>query len=107
MFQQSDENSDEALKKLQAETLKSIIHRISKELSLLENLQSLLAEKISGGDKINLINETQKFESDLIRCALIRTMGKQSDAAILLGLKKSTLHDKIKRYKINSSNITA
>jgi DNA-binding NtrC family response regulator len=50
---------------------------------------------------ISLRNEVQKFESDLIRAALISTGGNQREAAEILGVKLSTLNMKVKRLKIN------
>lgn len=55
--------------------------------------------------KINLIEEVQRFEKELIRCALLRTGGKQRQAARLLNVKVSTLNMKIKRYGINPSGL--
>ncbi len=49
--------------------------------------------------------EVQRFESDLIRCALIRTGGRQRRAARLLGIKAATLNAKIKRYRIDADAI--
>lgn len=56
-------------------------------------------------NKINLNEEVQRFEKELIRCALVRTGGKQRQAARLLNVKVSTLNMKIKRYGINPSGL--
>lgn len=50
---------------------------------------------------INFNEEVRRFEIDLIERALKETGGHQKNAAQLLGMKHTTLHDKIKRYKIN------
>jgi transcriptional regulator with GAF, ATPase, and Fis domain len=50
--------------------------------------------------KIDLAAEVQRYETDLIRCALVRTGGKQRQAARLLNVKVTTLNAKIKRYGI-------
>jgi len=42
----------------------------------------------------------QKFEEELIRKALAVTRGRQRAAARLLGTKTTTLHNKIRRYKV-------
>lgn len=55
--------------------------------------------------KINLIEEVQRFEIELIRCALLRTGGKQRQAARLLNVKVTTLNAKIKRYGIDPSGL--
>ena len=49
---------------------------------------------------INLYEEVRRFESDIIRYALMRTGGHQRRAARLLGVKVTTLNAKIKRFKI-------
>lgn len=48
----------------------------------------------------NLNDEVRRFETDLIERALRQTGGNQKKAARLLGVKHTTLHTKIKRYKI-------
>jgi len=54
----------------------------------------------NGNHKLKLYEEVRKFETDLIRAALVRTAGNQSRAARLLGVKHTTLNAKIKRYCI-------
>ncbi|HEV2912479.1 MAG TPA: helix-turn-helix domain-containing protein [Pyrinomonadaceae bacterium] len=51
---------------------------------------------------INLADEVHRFETDLIRGALMQTGGRQRRAARLLGVKVPTLHAKMKRYKIDA-----
>lgn len=73
--------------------------------------QSLLreiaaAEQIADAQRshtIDLQAEVRRFETELIRSALIQTGGRQRQAARLLGTKVSTLNTKIKRYKIEIS----
>ena len=70
-------------------------------LSLLREIAS--AENMSEGqsnDTIDLQAEVRRFETELIRSALIQTGGRQRQAARLLGTKVTTLNTKIKRYKI-------
>jgi DNA-binding NtrC family response regulator len=50
--------------------------------------------------KLDLVEEVRRLEIDLIRCALIRTGGRQRQAARLLNVKPTTLHEKMKRYGI-------
>lgn len=50
---------------------------------------------------INFYQELRQFEIRLIRQALEVTCGRQVDAARLLGLKTTTLNEKIKRYGID------
>src|SRR5205085_2887149 len=49
---------------------------------------------------IDFYAEVSLFEIDLIERALHETGGNQTKAARLLGLKLTTLHDKIRRYKL-------
>ena len=50
---------------------------------------------------IDLFEEVRRFEMKLIRQALEETDGRQVQAARMLGLKMTTLHEKIKRYGID------
>lgn len=74
--------------------------------SLVREIESLRKGKNSAMPaKINLIEEVQRFEKELIRCALVRTGGKQRQAARLLNVKVTTLNAKIKRYGINPTGL--
>lgn len=53
--------------------------------------------------EIDLAKVVESYEADLIRIALIRTSGRQRQAARLLNVKTSTLNGKIKRYGILES----
>jgi DNA-binding NtrC family response regulator len=48
----------------------------------------------------NFYEEVARFEVDLIQRALQQTGGNQAQAARLLGLNQTTLHGKIKHYRI-------
>ena len=48
----------------------------------------------------NLAEEVRRFEANIIRDALLQTGGHQSRAARLLGIKPTTLNEKIKRFEI-------
>ena len=65
-----------------------------------ESLASLQEPQTNG--RLRLQEEVQRFESDLIRQALLRTHGNQRRAAKLLGVKVSTLNCKIKRLGIQT-----
>jgi PAS domain S-box-containing protein len=52
---------------------------------------------------IDFYNEVSRFEIDLIKRALKLSDGKQKQAAALLGMKQTTLHAMIKRYRIDLS----
>lgn len=49
---------------------------------------------------MNVSDEVHRFEAELIRSALAQTGGKLRCAATLLGMKVTTLHSKVKRYKL-------
>jgi len=69
--------------------------------SLLDQLD-YLTEPTASSDGIDssLQAMVRRFETELIRQALLRTGGKQRQAARLLGEKKTTLNAKIIRYGI-------
>jgi transcriptional regulator with GAF, ATPase, and Fis domain len=70
-------------------------------LSLLREIAA--AETIGegeGNNGIDLQAEVRRFETELIRSALMLTSGCQRQAARLLGTKVTTLNTKIKRYGI-------
>ena len=72
-------------------------------LTLLQEVESL-----KGGGPfdeqatVNFAEEVRRFETELIRWALLRTGGHQRRAARLLGMKVTTLNAKIKRYGIHA-----
>jgi transcriptional regulator with PAS, ATPase and Fis domain len=83
----------------------AVVHRIEalKKLTrqLLREVQSLEESRAPyTKSNIRLSEEVQRFEVNLIRCALARTSGNQRRAANLLGIKATTLNSKIKRYNI-------
>jgi DNA-binding NtrC family response regulator len=49
---------------------------------------------------VNVRLEVRRFEAELIRSALTVTGGRQRRAALLLGMKVTTLNAKIRRYEI-------
>ncbi len=55
---------------------------------------------------ISFYDEVSRFEIDLIHRALQQANGKQKDAAKMLGINQTTLHNMIKRYKINLDAIS-
>ena len=69
-------------------------------LHLLTEVESLGGTKPRGYRNLRLHEEVQQFEIDLIRIALDRTGGSQTQAARMLGVKLTTLNTKIKKYGI-------
>ncbi|MEK7722986.1 MAG: helix-turn-helix domain-containing protein [Acidobacteriota bacterium] len=92
----------------QLEALKVLSESLLREVEALKNntkSEAEITDDVKAG-KINLEEEVKNYEVELIRCALIRTGGKQRRAARLLNVKISTLNAKIKRYNIDWYGIT-
>jgi DNA-binding NtrC family response regulator len=70
-----------------------------REIELLKDIQEL--QSLGRREQLSLKEELRRFEIEMIRKALIQTNGHQSRAARLLGVKVTTLHEKIKRYDID------
>lgn len=74
--------------------------------ALLKEIDALAADApLESASQLNLSDEVHRFEADLIRCALIRTGGRQRRAARLLNTKVATLNAKIKRYNLNADEL--
>lgn len=89
------------------EALKVLSQSLMREVEALKNntkSERDVIEDVRDG-KIDLEKEVQQFEVELIRCALVRTGGRQRRAAKLLNVKISTLNAKIKRYGIATSGL--
>ena len=71
----------------------TIYNQLVKALETTENLD------LRGG--INFYEEIRQYETALIQRSLQLTCGSQKKAARLLGLRPTTLHEKIKRYQIS------
>ncbi len=71
-------------------------------LTLLREVESLASQQETDDRKLALHEEVQRYESELIRQALLRTRGNQRRAAKLLGVKVTTLNCKIKRFGLQS-----
>ena len=70
-------------------------------LGELESLKVETPESVQGQNyNLRLYDEVRRFEVNLIKSALSRTGGSQTQAARLLGVKLTTLNSKIKRYHI-------
>ncbi|HEX8144883.1 MAG TPA: helix-turn-helix domain-containing protein [Pyrinomonadaceae bacterium] len=81
------------------EALKVLAHALMNEIEALGQIQAQGPVRA-----INLSEEVRRFETDLIRGALMQTGGRQRRAARLLGMKVPTLHAKMKRYQINAED---
>lgn len=89
-----------AIMKNRLDALTVLINSISFEIDELKQ-----DDDINERDKINYDEEVQRFESDLIRCALMKTGGIQRKAADLLNIKVTTLNAKIKRFGISPNGL--
>ncbi|HLM60414.1 MAG TPA: helix-turn-helix domain-containing protein [Pyrinomonadaceae bacterium] len=83
------------------EALKILTNSIQQHVAELQR-----EEKVAVANRIDLSEEVSRYEADLIRCALLRTGGRQRAAARLLNVKISTLNAKIKRLGISVENIS-
>ncbi len=84
------------------QSLKSICDLLVREVSILTTSTVENSTNISNENTISLADEVERFESNLIRNALLRSDGNQTKAANLLGVKLTTLNAKIKRYGISA-----
>lgn len=82
------------------EALRTLTRALLKEIDALAE-----GSPLESGSTVNLSDEVHRFEADLIRCALIRTGGRQRRAARLLNTKVATLNAKIKRYNLNEDEL--
>ena len=93
---------DPAASTLKIKTLKELT------LALLREVESLKGqESFEGRAQINFADEVRRFETELIRWALMHTGGHQRRAARMLNIKVTTLNAKIKRYGIRPHALPA
>jgi DNA-binding NtrC family response regulator len=77
-------------------------------LALLQEIESIKGNgSFEAKPTVDFADEVKRFETDLIRWALLRTGGHQRRAARMLNLKVTTLNAKIKRYRIQPHAPTA
>ncbi|MBC7901333.1 MAG: hypothetical protein H7070_14915 [Saprospiraceae bacterium] len=81
--------------------MKALATTLLTEIDSLDDNNSL-----PGNGSFDLSERVRDFEVKLIRTALLKTGGNQRRAAILLGVKVTTLHNKIKTYGINFIKIS-
>ena len=80
--------------------IKALAVTLLKEIDTVEMSPEIFSE----GKSFNLNEKVQEFEIKILKTALFRTGGNQRKAAHLLGVKVTTLNNKIKNYKIGISN---
>ena len=77
-------------------------------LALLREVETLRGqEKFEGRANLDFADEVRRFETELIRWALMHTGGHQRRAARMLNIKVTTLNAKIKRYGIRPHALPA
>ena len=81
--------------------IRSLATTLISEIDSLGDIDTTLG---SSGSVV-LSEMVRDFEIKLIRTALLNTGGNQRRAAFLLGVKTTTLHNKIKMYGIESIKI--
>ena len=94
---------DQATSALKINTLKELTLALLKEVESLKEAQP----PEGGRPNVNFSEEVRRFETELIRWALLRTGGHQRRAARLLNIKVTTLNAKIKRYGIRPASLPA
>lgn len=82
------------------EYLKSICLLILHEIESLQRMVPSAIQQDGMPDEFNLSDEIKHIETEFIKHALVRAKGRQNIAAKMLGIKKTTLHEKIRRYGI-------
>lgn len=75
--------------------------------TLISEIDSLgeIDTSLESSGSLVLSEMVRDFEIKLIRTALLKTGGNQRRAAFLLGVKTTTLHNKIKMYGIESIKV--
>lgn len=99
---QEDYSLMESLENKHLQSIKSLCSLLLREVETLTAPKVNTSEIFVGQEKISFAGEVRKFEINLITRALVHTDGNQTQAARLLGIKVTTLHTKIKRYKIQT-----
>ena len=82
------------------EYLKSICLLLLHEIESLQRMAPSAVQQANLSNEFNLSDEIKNIETEFIKHALVRARGRQNVAAKILGIKKTTLHEKIRRYGI-------
>lgn len=81
------------------EMLEKLTLTLLHEIETLKHIRRL--EMSDDAHSLSLPDQVRRFEIKLMSRALKHTGGHQARAARLLGIKATTFHSKIKRYRIN------
>jgi transcriptional regulator with GAF, ATPase, and Fis domain len=71
-----------------------------------EPIIKAIEQDICKNESISLKEFMDELEREIITLALLKANGSQCKAAKILGLRSTTLHEKIKRYDIELQKIT-
>jgi transcriptional regulator with GAF, ATPase, and Fis domain len=82
------------------EYLKSVCLLLLHEIESLQRMVPSGVQPDRMSEDFSLSDEIKHIETEFIKHALVRAKGRQNIAAKLLGIKKTTLHEKIRRYGI-------
>ena len=77
---------------------------LKNELSAIVIIKAL-EQDFYKNERISLKEFMDKLEKEIIVTALLKVNGSQCEAAKILGMRSSTLHEKIKRYHISLETI--
>ena len=103
MYQQTDRSyaTEPTILHYQFEAAKLLSTLLMHELDHLAKLPAAVENSVENGTSLCLFTALERFECNLIRTALIRSLGNQKKAAKLLSLNPSTLNAKIKHFNID------
>lgn len=82
------------------EYLKSVCLLLLHEIESLQRMVPSGVQPDRMSEDFSLSDEIKHIETEFIKHALVRAKGRQNIAAKMLGIKKTTLHEKIRRYGI-------
>ena len=82
------------------EYLKSVCLLLLHEIESLQRMVPSAVQPDRMSEDFCLSDQIRQIETEFIKHALVRAKGRQNVAAKLLGIKKTTLHEKIRRYGI-------
>jgi transcriptional regulator with GAF, ATPase, and Fis domain len=95
------QNNESSTSTSSINTMKQLALQLLCELQCVDEINASII-----GSGFDFYEEVSRFETDLIKRALLQTGGHQVRAAKLLNLKVTTLNSKIKHYNISLTGFT-
>jgi DNA-binding NtrC family response regulator len=83
------------------EALRAVMMLMLREVESIEKAIEITVKMPMESNDYRLSEKLEQLEIDMIRCALIKTNGRQKPAAAMLGMKLTTLNAKMKKYEID------